>query len=276
MRILDLEIVFYWLELCGIFRSIPGDFFVLFNLNNFFYIKLNNFLIFDKLRLGPLSCLDVTSKWVQDVKGGNIKMVENILKIDSPKHYIDSNPDVLNRIVSVVQDAFGKKLNFDDVYEHVTSPESLYLLKDSNKIVGIASYNTIELSGFPSLIVEGVAFSNEFQKKGLFEQITSHALNGESVICLRTQNPRMYRALEKICQNIFPKETKVVPNAIKEIRNELANYFGSECNKQGVQKGYYGGLFYGTKPEHNVVSRLFDRLGIQLNKGDALLCIGVR
>lgn len=264
------------MELCGIFRSIPGDFFVFSALNKFFYVELGSPLTFIKLYLDPLSCLDVISGWVQDMKGGDIKMVENILKVDSPNHYIDSNPDVLNQIVSVVQDAFGRELDFDDIYEHVTSPESLYLIEEGNRIVGMASYNTIELSGFPSLIVEGVAFSSKFQRKGLFKQVTSHALNGESIICLRTQNPRMYRALEKICQNVFPRGVEVVPNAIDEIRNDLANYFGSECNKQGVQKGYYGGLFYGIKPEHNVVSGLFDKLGVQLNEGDALLCVGIR
>jgi len=115
----------------------------------------------------------------------------------------------------------------------------------------------------------------EVQGKGIFGLMTSQALKSESIICLRTQNPRMYRALEKYCKYIFPgKET--TPDSIRLIQKEFADYTRSKIDEGGVVRGYYGGLFYGEEPTHCKISKFFkEDLKMDLSKGDAVLAVGI-
>jgi hypothetical protein len=111
--------------------------------------------------------------------------------------------------------------------------------------MAMGSYNIGIFSGFPSLIVEGIAISPEFQGKGVFQRVTNEAYNGESIVCLRTQNPRMYKALQNYCNFVYPQTYLETPEAIKAVRQDFASYLKCELNENGVIKGYYGGLFYG-------------------------------
>ncbi len=212
---------------------------------------------------------------MQELKGGENRMVKEIMEISSPKIYLDSNPEVMRQVVSVVKDSFQRELNYDDIYLHATSPDTLYLLMEEGNVIGMASYNRTRLSTSPALIVEGISLAQEVQGYGMFSEITDRAINGESIICLRTQSPRMYRALEKYCSDIFPG-AKQMSETIRDIRDDLATHLECQCDKDGIVNGFYGGLFYGEEPKHKEASEFFSRLGIDLTKGDALLCVGVR
>jgi hypothetical protein len=174
----------------------------------------------------------------------------------------------------VVRSAFGKSLDFKDIYEHVTNPERVYLLLNG-KVSAMASYNRRILSGFPSLIVEGIAVDPTLQGRGFFRSVTDIAREEEAVICLRTQNPRMYRALENYCSYIYPCATQT-PNAVKEVLEDLARHMNCQIDEKYIVRGCYGGLFYGEEPTHKRVSSLFDTLEMELNKGDALLVAGIK
>jgi hypothetical protein len=170
--------------------------------------------------------------------------------------------------------AFGRSLDFRDIYNHVTNPERVYLLMNSS-VSAMVSYNRRILSGFPSLIVEGIAVNPRIQGKGFFRSVTDIARNEEAVICLRTQNPRMYRALESYCSYIYPGDSQT-PRAIREVVEDLARYLNCQIDERGIVRGYYGGLFYGEEPRHKKVSSFFDAIGMKLNKGDALLVAGIK
>ncbi|MDO8516586.1 MAG: hypothetical protein Q7S33_00520 [Nanoarchaeota archaeon] len=169
-------------------------------------------------------------------------------------------------------------MDYQDIYLHVTSPEIVFLAEDisrQNNVLAMASYNSTVLSGIPSLIVEGIAIAPEAQGKGIFSRMTDEARNSEYAICLRTQNPRMYRALQKYCYAVYPNKIEI-PSAIVEMRKALAEYTGCQMDNKGVVKGYYGGLFYGEEPLHPTITSLFkEEFGLKSERGDALLCIGI-
>lgn len=166
-------------------------------------------------------------------------------------------------------------MNYEDIYLHVTSPEKLILAEERNRVLAMASYNSIILSGISSLIVEGIAIEPEAQGKNMFSQMTDAARNMEYAVCLRTQNPRMYRALQKYCSQIYPDGRKV-PSAIIKLRKALAKYMNCEINEKGVVREYYGSLFYGQEPVHSKITYFFkEELGLNVENGDALLCIGL-
>lgn len=198
-----------------------------------------------------------------------------IEQISNPKEFFDLNPRDLEEVVSVVRNGFGRSLDFSDIYKHVTSPEQVYLLRDKN-IKAMASYNTKMFYGVPTLIVEGIALEQEVQGKGIFALLTDNALTSEQAICLRTQNPRMYRALEKFCGKVYPNK-KGTPQIMQSLLREFAKYTDSTLDERGVVRGYYGSLFYGQEPTHCEISRFFkETLKMDLSKGDAVLAIGLR
>ena len=166
-------------------------------------------------------------------------------------------------------------MDYQDIYLHVTFPETVFLAEEQNRVLAMASYNSVILSGIPSLIVEGIAIEPETQGKGIFSKMTDTVRNGEYAICLRTQNPRMYRALQKYCALIYP-DKKETPSAILEMRIALAECMDCKTNERGIVKGHYGCLFYGEEPTHPKVTSFFrEELGLKLELGDALLCIGL-
>lgn len=166
-------------------------------------------------------------------------------------------------------------MDYQDIYLHVTSPETVFLAEEQNKILAMASYNSVVLSGIPALIVEGIAIEPETQGKGIFSKMTDVVRDEEYAVCLRTQNPRMYRALQKYCSTIYPNDREM-PSAIKEIRIGLAESMKCEINEMGIVRGYYSSLFYGEEPTHPKVTSFFkEELGLKLERGDALLCIGL-
>ena len=175
----------------------------------------------------------------------------------------------------MVNSAFGKDLRYEDIYQHVTCPEKVVLVRQEGKILAMGSYNKQVLSGIPGLIVEGVTVNPEVQGKDIFRYMTDTVMNGEAIVCLRTQSPRMYRALEKYCSNVYPGFSDV-PEAIVSVRKSLASHLGCEIDHKGIVKGFYGGLFYGKEPKHEKISGLFDYFGVNINDGDALLVVGVK
>jgi len=138
----------------------------------------------------------------------------------------------------------------------------------------MASFNSRKLSGIPCLIPEGVVIVPEMQGKGIFKRFVDFVINGQALICLRTQNPRMYRALQKYCCSIYPGEEET-PEAISAIIKDFAKFSNCEIDSNSVVKGYYGGLFYGETPHHQKIDPLFKKLGVDLDKGDGLLIAGV-
>lgn len=153
-------------------------------------------------------------------------------------------------------------------------PKRVFLLRNG-EIKAMASYNKRSFAGFPSLIIEGICLDSSIQGRGIFREITNQVIDGESAICLRTQNPRMYKALANYCSITFPG-LKNMPEDLKKIQRSFAKYLKCDIDNKGVIRGYYGELFYGTEPEHCSISRFFKQdLEMALDKGDAVLAIGL-
>jgi hypothetical protein len=168
-------------------------------------------------------------------------------------------------------------MEFQDIYNHVTMPEEVCLLKDEyGKVIAMRSQNRKILSGIPSIILEGAAIDPIFHGKGIYGRLLSEVHGGEAIICTRTQNPRIYAALQRYCSRVFPERNES-PGAIREIMRSFAVELGCKINENGVIRGHYGDLFYDKEPFHERISPFFkNELGMNLNNGDALLVVGVK
>lgn len=175
----------------------------------------------------------------------------------------------------MVRRAFAKHLEFSDIYDHVTLPQEVCLLRREGRIIAMRSQNRTRLSGLSALILEGAAIDPIFHGKGIYGVLLSHVYKEEAIICLRTQNPHVYAGLEKFCAKVYPNKENM-PGAVREIQQAFAHNLGCKINSNGVIKGYYGGLFYGEKPTHKRVSNIFETLGVDLENGDGLLVVGIK
>jgi hypothetical protein len=203
-----------------------------------------------------------------------------ITRIFDARSYFEEDKRCLEGLVRSVRSAFGRPdMSYEDIYNHLVTPEYLYALSSGSlsddSVFGMASYNKTVLSGLPALVVEGIAIDPAMQKRGIFKEVTDLVVDTESLICLRTQNPNMYKALQNYCSSIYPSLLDL-PDAIRVLINELARYMKCEIDKNGVTKNYYGGLFYGEKPFNHSVTGLFNQLGVNIEEGDGLLVLGVR
>lgn len=199
-------------------------------------------------------------------------------RILNPREFFESAPNKLEETVAVVRRAFSRPdMDFGDIYSHLVSPEILFLMENQDgNIVGMAAYNVCSLVGIPSLIVEGIAMDPLIQARGIFREVTDLVSSGKEIICLRTQNPNMYRALQNYCYQVYPGENGM-PLIVKTVRDDLAARLGCSIDDKGIARGYYGGLFYGKKPYHPEASPFFENiLGMDLEKGDALLVVGLK
>ena len=199
-------------------------------------------------------------------------------RILNPREFFESAPTKLEETVDVVRRAFGRpEMSYEDIYDHLASPEILYLIESRDReLIGMAAYNTCLLSGIPSLVVEGVAIDSSAQSRGIFREVTDLVCSGKSVVCLRTQNPNMYRALQNYCYQVYPGANGM-PLIVKSVRDDLSARLKCAVEDKGIVRGYYGGLFYGEKPYHPEASPFFENtLGMDLEKGDALLVVGLK
>jgi len=189
-----------------------------------------------------------------------------------------SDKSKLEEAVLAVRNSFGREdMDFGDIYSHLTSPETLLLFQnESQRILGIASYNNDVLSGIPALIVEGIALDPQIQANGIFKKATDFVLGKNGIVCLRTQSSHMYRALAGYCTQVYPGQANM-PKAIEAIHEDLANKLGCNADGNGVVKGFYGGLMYGKKPFHPETNYFLEqKLGMNIEKGDALLVVGIK
>lgn len=176
--------------------------------------------------------------------------------------------------MAVVRAGFGKQLDANDIYEHLTEPSKLLLLQDDERILAMASYNTKYFMGIQSLIVEGVAMLPEVQGMGIFSDMTEYAMaTAYRYVCLRTQNPRMFKALDNLCKRTYPCKKNLLGN-LGVVKGGFIRHLGCDVTENGVVKGYHEGLLYGDVPHHKDVDPLFKELGVDINNGDVLLAIG--
>lgn len=183
---------------------------------------------------------------------------------------------VVGEIHELVNASFGKILTEEDIFEHITTPDEVCLLRENGTLLAMRSHSRTILSGFPTTILEGAAIHPNVQGNGLYSLLLDQITFQTPVYGTRTQNPHTYVALEKYCSAIYPANN-YTPDAIVAIRNDLAKYFGSSITEKGVVKDHYGSLFYGEEPKHQRISKFFsDELDMDIYRGDAVLLLGIK
>jgi len=186
-------------------------------------------------------------------------------------------------IAEVVRQAFGSPMTDEDIYNHLVHPEIVYILRQQKKLIAMGSFTPMSVLDQSILYIEGVAIHPLVQAGELFQEFTSLALDGQKLVALRTQNPRMYRAFQKICTHVCPspecKKLCLLENSqqagLLHVKRGLAGKLGMEIDDRGVARRFYPMPLYTSEPYHPLISPFFkEQLELDYLNGDSVLCVG--
>ena len=195
-------------------------------------------------------------------------------KIEEPEIFFNENKKYFDQTVKVVREAFGSLMTEEDIYNHLTEPKKVYILKDNEEVFGMYSMTPKDIAGNKIFYVDGIAINPKKQGKGIFKNVTHKVREDENFVALRTQNPCMHRALEKLCGNIYPNIEGNMPEEIESLMKSLSNNLMMPVDNQMVARKFYGKSLYSSITKNKRSSYLFDKiLGIDYNAGDSVLCI---
>ena len=141
------------------------------------------------------------------------------------KEFFNKNQNDFKEVVKVVREAFGTEMTEQDIYEHLTIPQKVFLLRNGRGIFAMGSYTSKDIQGKSILYIEGVAIHPLMQGRRVFEEMTSQVLEDETYLSLRTQSPRMYSAFTKLCGSVYPNVAMNCPEELVPVFEGMADRF---------------------------------------------------
>lgn len=137
-------------------------------------------------------------------------------------------------------DAFGTAITLQDVVDHVTTVELLITMSIKEQFSAFASFATVQNGVGTILHLHGICVASNKQGRGIFETIVQCAqeLTNASLLSTRTQNPRLYRAVEKnsLQKVVFPNCQSETPRYIKKIGEFLVSYLDLRIDKYNSEE----------------------------------------
>lgn len=202
---------------------------------------------------------------------------------------IKNKVELANQCVEIANSA---KFNtdFNDVYEHLFFGDNLMLVfafDDDNKMQGFSSlFITKEQDGTPHIHLNGVIVSPKCQGKGIAKLMVSRAVgyvyglfnkkfNDDFKVSLsaRTQNPAIYRLMQKVSSNVSPsvkgKVNKKHFAIVKMMDSQLKPFLGL-YNDDFIVKNAYPSSKVQADINNQSVKVLFNKL----NAYDAFIIFG--
>lgn len=186
---------------------------------------------------------------------------------------------LVDKLTEIARDGFGSRMERGDVESHVMSVDALYLLNSGDEVVGFSSYDFLDSDDKRVLYLSGIVVKREFQKNGLFYKTQSEVISSDcfDYFTMRTQNPVMYAATQKLVKKIYPNN-EIIPDEIRQVARMVAsNHLGMErfCDDSFVGRVTYGKCLYDQVPSHERADDFFNKeLGLNFSKGDSVILIG--
>lgn len=189
--------------------------------------------------------------------------------------------NLVDKLTEIARDGFGSDMGRDDVENHVLNVDMLYLMSVKGEMVGFSSYEFMAFKSKRVLYLSGVAVKIGFQKKGLFGRMNKKAIakGGFELLVMRTQNPVIYGATEKMVKVLYPNREMMTPEDIKEVavRIAIGKLKMQDFDRDTfVGRKTYGQSLYTTIPDYAPTKELFDRiLKLDYRSGDSVMLVGV-
>lgn len=202
---------------------------------------------------------------------------------------IKNKEALANQCVEIANSA-NFNTDFNDVYEHLFFGDNLMLVfafDENKKMVGFSSiFLSKEANGTPHIHLNGIIVKPEYQNRGLAKLMLSRAvgyvygLNNKSAesgfkvsLSARTQNPAVYRLMQKSSKKLSPNVNGVVCKKhyaiVKKMDKDLKPFLG-DYDKEFIVKNAYPS----SKVQANVKNEEVKVLFSKLDKFDAFIMYG--
>ena len=204
--------------------------------------------------------------------------MHTIQPIDNPRTSLNEHErdDLLNRLLPTTRSGFGTPMERDDVEKHLIHVDRTYLLFAEDRLVGFSSYDFHETSDGSVLYLSGIALDRSAHGRGLFAAVNARALDeyDPQYFVMRTQNPVIYRGVEKLVDTIYPG-SGVSPAPVLRIARHFAGAPMEDATH--VVRGLYGTCLYDDVPLLQPTRRFFDEcLRMDYARGDSVVIVGER
>lgn len=208
-------------------------------------------------------------------------MEETIEHISAPdKFFSGQERDTLVcRLAGIARNGFGTDITMEDVENHVMKVDALYLIRQDDAIIGFSSYDILHINEACILYLSGIVVERKFQKHGIFGRANRFALSSGNFdfLAMRTQNPVIYAATEKLVKKLYPNKAGT-PENIRQLAAMVArNHLKMEkfCEETMVGKATYGTCLYDKVQRHLRADDFFDNvINVDYNAGDSVLLLG--
>lgn len=221
------------------------------------------------------------------IEAGYLITAENL------QEELKSNTSTLELFCDLVMEGFnqnkiGKEL-YEDTVNHLSPkqcdkiiviPHSEVKDKETiwqyDRLGGFCTYSIYKIKNKKILYYGGIMVYPDLQNNGYGGGMMKKAIEMEKpdYIALRTQNPQMYKATEKICSSIYPNGKRQTEEA-KEIGNFIANklQMPNYDKEKMIEKETYGKCLYGTlAPPKKGTEKIFKE--VNPYNGDSVVVVG--
>ncbi|RLG17050.1 hypothetical protein DRN62_02320 [Nanoarchaeota archaeon] len=183
---------------------------------------------------------------------------------------------LVRKLHEVAEDGFGKKVPMEEVKHNTLETNGIFVVYDDNEPMGFTSYELRDIDGIRVGFLRGTVIRRAFQGRGLFKHLCQRLIRvfeeeGIRFVATRTQNPRVYRALQRLLPELYPTTRGEVPESVFE----LAKKIRKDVTRELIIPGLYGRQLTGEKvlAKEESVNALFSKLNTE--EGDAYLLIGL-
>ncbi|MBT7903511.1 hypothetical protein HN587_06635 [Candidatus Woesearchaeota archaeon] len=200
------------------------------------------------------------------------------VELVTPKELPGDQQDLLiDLLYDVALDSFGRWLPYEAIDGRTREADYVLLLKRDERVIGYAVNEVMELAGKTVNYYNTILLRREIQHQGIAEPLfkLELALGPSDYLLSRTQNPALYRAMDRLCSQtgykMHPNGVEV-PEALKKIVLAYDPEVGADLVKRGV---YFGrALMYDTPKPKTEEAHIWEKLGVE--KGDAIMLVAER
>ncbi|HLC57591.1 MAG TPA: hypothetical protein VJH95_03395 [Candidatus Nanoarchaeia archaeon] len=191
----------------------------------------------------------------------------------------------LEELTQIAQDGFGSGITQEDVRRHIENSGFVFVFESRKhefarrNPFGFSAYSVLDVGGKKVLYLEGIVLRKEFQKCGIFGYVNRAelGLGCFDFFAMRTQNPVVYAAAEKLVDKLYPNGEQM-PEEFRKVGRVIAlGYLEMDdfAEENFVGRKTYGTSLYERIPRHGKADKLFDNvLKLDYNAGDSVLLIG--
>ncbi len=202
----------------------------------------------------------------QNINNNVVTILQKWVVIEeiSPHHVTH---EMIQEVLSVSCQWFWIAMTYEDIKNHLSGSERIFLIKERWVIQGFSSTKT--LNGM--VYHYGTVISPRLQGSGIFTQLNEWIIQAHPVMFLRTQNQNIIASFEKLWAKVYLGTQAFERMSWITQKAHFDDFFGNACFEDGIFKWVYG-AYLGTE---QTVQFITDSMypGMQPQEGDALLVL---